>query len=458
MNESLNRWLARFTQTVHSFRNESNDCLYEWVSESLTHSIHSNSSFFQKRIKRLSLWMSHWIIVSSDSLKQFILSETNQLTAFMNESLNRWPHSIHSTVHSFRNESNGRLIYFTFTFMHLADAFIQSDLHCIQVYSFTFDQLLLSLGIEPMILALLAPCSNHWATGKHLYEWVSESLTRSIHSNSSFFQKRIKWLPLWMSLWIVDSLDSLKQFILSETNQWLPLWMSLWIIDSLDSLKQFILSETNQMTAFMNESLNHWLTRFTQNSSFIQKQIKWLSLWMSHWIIDSLDSLKQSFFQKRIKRLSLWWVSESLTHSIHSNSSFFQKRIKWLSLWMSLWIIDWIFRNEVNAWCSSGLFVSVGFTRWPVTEEVYRVHTCRTTTLTALLTDYISRLEALQRPSGQCAAGNHGNMTDSHVTIVTGEQSDSNHFIYWVHPQFKNVNSYLERKCGQNTELLMHLN
>ncbi len=27
-------------------------------------------------------------------------------------------------------------------------------------YSFTFDQLLLSLGIEPMILALLAPCST----------------------------------------------------------------------------------------------------------------------------------------------------------------------------------------------------------------------------------------------------------------------------------------------------------
>ncbi len=49
---------------------------------------------------------------------------------------------------------------FTFTFMHLAGAFIQSDLHCIQVTVFTFDQLLLSLGIEPMILALLAPCST----------------------------------------------------------------------------------------------------------------------------------------------------------------------------------------------------------------------------------------------------------------------------------------------------------
>ncbi len=54
----------------------------------------------------------------------------------------------------------------TFTFMHLADAFIQSDLHCIQVTVSTFYQLLLSLGIEPMILALLTPCSTSWATGK----------------------------------------------------------------------------------------------------------------------------------------------------------------------------------------------------------------------------------------------------------------------------------------------------
>jgi len=38
--------------------------------------------------------------------------------------------------------------------MYLADAFIQSDLHCIQVTVSTFDQLLLSLGIEPMIYYL----------------------------------------------------------------------------------------------------------------------------------------------------------------------------------------------------------------------------------------------------------------------------------------------------------------
>ncbi len=54
-----------------------------------------------------------------------------------------------------------------YIFMHLADAFIQSDLHCIQVTVSTFDQLLLSLGFEPMILALLTPCSTSWATGKH---------------------------------------------------------------------------------------------------------------------------------------------------------------------------------------------------------------------------------------------------------------------------------------------------
>ncbi len=52
--------------------------------------------------------------------------------------------------------------------MHLADAFIQKATYIafkLQFF-FTFDQLLLSLGIEPMILALLVPCSTIWATGK----------------------------------------------------------------------------------------------------------------------------------------------------------------------------------------------------------------------------------------------------------------------------------------------------
>ncbi len=39
------------------------------------------------------------------------------------------------------------MLTFTFTFMHLADTFIQSDLYCIQVTVSKFDQLLLSLGL-----------------------------------------------------------------------------------------------------------------------------------------------------------------------------------------------------------------------------------------------------------------------------------------------------------------------
>ncbi|ROL42862.1 hypothetical protein DPX16_8608 [Anabarilius grahami] len=48
---------------------------------------------------------------------------------------------------------------FTFTFMHLADAFIQSDLHCIILYICIY--VCAIPGIEPMTLALLVPRSNH---------------------------------------------------------------------------------------------------------------------------------------------------------------------------------------------------------------------------------------------------------------------------------------------------------
>ncbi len=47
--------------------------------------------------------------------------------------------------------------------MLLADAFIQSDLQCIQAIHFC--QYVGSLGIEPTTFALLTQCSNHWATG-----------------------------------------------------------------------------------------------------------------------------------------------------------------------------------------------------------------------------------------------------------------------------------------------------
>ncbi len=55
----------------------------------------------------------------------------------------------------------------TFTFMYLADTFIQSDLQCIHVIHL-YCQYMCSLGIEPTTFALLTQCSNHWATGTQL--------------------------------------------------------------------------------------------------------------------------------------------------------------------------------------------------------------------------------------------------------------------------------------------------
>ncbi len=50
-------------------------------------------------------------------------------------------------------------IYHTLiTFTHLADAFIQSDLQCIQAYLYC--QYMCSLGIEPTTFALLTQCST----------------------------------------------------------------------------------------------------------------------------------------------------------------------------------------------------------------------------------------------------------------------------------------------------------
>ncbi len=97
------------------------------------------------------------------------LQERKRLWSRSDSVMAQWHRQKTSVRPTFFNRYRYDDIYISFTFMHLADAFIQSDLHCIQVS--TFYQLLLSLGIEPMILALLAPCSTSWATGK-LRKWL----------------------------------------------------------------------------------------------------------------------------------------------------------------------------------------------------------------------------------------------------------------------------------------------
>ncbi len=108
---------------------------------------------------------------------------------------------------------------YTFTFMHLANAFIQSDLHCIQVTVSTFYQLLLSLGIEPMILALLYQLSYRKAVyiqfnsiQDYLYSAfhdtiVAKQLYRKLSSCNRFiFCRNLIYLTydkIWLILYIL---------------------------------------------------------------------------------------------------------------------------------------------------------------------------------------------------------------------------------------------------------------
>ncbi len=67
-----------------------------------------------------------------------------------------------STFKIINNNNNKHILH-----LHLSDAFIQSDLQCIQAIHL-YCQYVCSLGIEPTTFALLTQCSNHWATGTHI--------------------------------------------------------------------------------------------------------------------------------------------------------------------------------------------------------------------------------------------------------------------------------------------------
>ncbi len=70
----------------------------------------------------------------------------------------------------------------TFTFMHLADAFIQSDLQCIQAIHL-YCEYVCSLGIEPTTFVLLTQCSNHWTS-------VIYNNVQKFGVNTLFFKRR----------------------------------------------------------------------------------------------------------------------------------------------------------------------------------------------------------------------------------------------------------------------------
>ncbi len=91
--------------------------------------------------------------------------------------------------------------------MHLADAFIQSDLHCIQVTVSTFYQLLLSLGIEPMILAY---------HNTFLWDEIWPSSPKGATENMTTAEQEIQnCIGLWFNE-IQNDLQQINQVVLIE--------------------------------------------------------------------------------------------------------------------------------------------------------------------------------------------------------------------------------------------------
>ncbi len=64
---------------------------------------------------------------------------------------------------------------FQLPYLHLADAFIQSDLQCIQATH--FDQYVCSLGIEPTTFCVANAMRYHWATWTHSYMQIWTALS-----------------------------------------------------------------------------------------------------------------------------------------------------------------------------------------------------------------------------------------------------------------------------------------
>ncbi len=81
-------------------------------------------------------------------------------------------------------------------------------------YSFTFDQLLLSLGIEPMILALLAPCSTIWATGKPVisHEISCDTEDWSNDAENSALITGINYILQYIHIAVTFNCNNISQF------------------------------------------------------------------------------------------------------------------------------------------------------------------------------------------------------------------------------------------------------
>ncbi len=141
---------------------------------------------------------------------------------------------------------------------------------------------------------------NHWVNWFVQKYWIT--------------QEPNNWLSLWVSHWIIELTDSFKNteslrnqtmttFMSESLNHWVN-----WFIQKTESLGM------KQLSVFMSESLNHWVNWFVQKYRITQEPNNWVSLWVSHWIIELTDLFKNNESLRNQTTDCLYeWVTESLT-------------------------------------------------------------------------------------------------------------------------------------------------
>ncbi len=164
----------------------------------------------------ITLWVSHWIIYSTDSgmiywlykwvIESFTWRIQEQLNYFMNESLNH-------LLNRLRN--NWMTLWVSHWIIYLTDSGTIELLYEWVIESFT------------------------WQSQEQLTDFMSESL------NHLLDRLRNNWMTLWVSHWIIYLTDPGTIELIYE-----------WIIES------FTWNNQEQLNYFMSESLNHLLDKF----------------------------------------------------------------------------------------------------------------------------------------------------------------------------------------------------
>lgn len=156
-----------------------------------------------------------------------------------------------------------------------------------------------------------------------LYEGITESFNQMIHFKHSFWKETsdIYHLYNWFAqnadyskfafytpeivFWIINLEYYIGQMVynwgkrdcLYELFDHLLNWFYQKAVSSGIHSKPWSSFKSNTTIVFMNVWLNALIKWFIQKHSFIQERNKWLSVWVSHWILYSTNLIQKLFIK-----------------------------------------------------------------------------------------------------------------------------------------------------------------